>query len=295
MKQSKTIFFLSLLIVLLTAVYAGIGLFSQDGKGPFNFTTLHGETVEIYGRGIYRNDTAFKAPIFRGTDAVTFFLAVPALLVACYFERRSHGTLRSRLFLTSLLAYFLYNSASLALGTAFNSLLLIYIAVASLSLYAFILAFRSINLTALAAQTSTKLPHRWIAVFLFLAGLSLVIWIMDIAIALIQKTVPANLGHYHTESTYILDLGVILPSAYLAGVLTWTRKPLGTLLAVILIMLNLSVGLAVVGQTVMMILDGIVLKPSEIAAYVAPFVTLGLLAIGLVIAIFHHIANPEKP
>ena len=293
MNQPKTLFWLSLLIALLAAVYAGVGLFSQGGDGPFYFTTVRGETVEMYGWGVYRFDTAFRAPIFRGTDAVTLFLCVPALIAAALFARR--GTLRGRLFLASVLAYFLYNPASLAFGAAYNSLLLVYIASVPASLFAFVLAFRSIDLPTLAAHSSAKLPHRWIAVFLFVAGLSLMIWIVDIVGALVEGTVPATLGPYHTEATYTLDLGIILPTAFLAGILVWRRNPLGTLLACITITLELTVGLVVAGQTVMQVLDGILLSSGEYAVYVMPFVLMSLIASGLLTSIFRNLSEPTTP
>jgi len=280
MKISKAIIFFSFAIALLAAIYASVGLFWQDDGAPFTFVTVHGETVEMYGQGIYRNDAAFRAPIFRGTDAITLFVCVPVLFFSIVLYGR--GSLRGKILLTSMLAYFLYNSASLALGAAYNDLLLVYIASFSMSLFAFILAFASIDLQILAERTSSNLAHRSVAIFLFIAGASLLVWVMDIVVALANGGVPANLGPYTTEATYTLDLGIILPTAYLAGVLVWRRTPLGTLLAAIVITLNVSIGLVVASQSIMQFLDGIILKPAEYAAYVAPFVTLSLIAIGLV-------------
>jgi hypothetical protein len=279
-KISKAIIFFSIAVALLAAIYASVGLFWQDDGAPFTFTTLHGETVEIYGQGIYRNDAAFRAPIFRGTDAITLFVCVPALLIAAFLYGR--GSLRGGILLTSMLAYFIYNAASLALGAAYNELLLVYIASFSISLFAFIMAFTSIDLQVLAKHTTPTLAHRAIAVFLFIAGMSLLVWIMDIVVALTQNSVPAQLGPYTTEATYTLDLGIILPTAYLAGVLVWRRSPLGTLLAAIVITLNVSIGLVVASQSIMQALDGIFLTAGGYAAYVAPFVTLSLIAIGLI-------------
>jgi hypothetical protein len=287
MKILKTLIFFSVVIALLASVYAGAGLFWQDGGTPFTFTTLQGKTVEMYGQGIYRNDAAFRAPIFRGTDAITLFVCVPILLFAVVLYGR--GSLRGGILLTSMLFYFLYNSASLSFGAAYNNLLLIYISCFSMSLFAFILAFTSIDLQALAEHTSQNLARRSIAVFLFIAGMSLLVWIMDIVVALIHGGVPANLGPYTTEATYTLDLGIILPTAYLAGVLVWRRSPLGTLLAAVIITLNISIGLVVASQSIMQALDGIILKPAEYAAYVAPFVTLSLIAIGMVSNIHRNI------
>lgn len=286
MKISKTLIFLSLVIAALAALYASVGLFSQGGS-PFTFTTLHGQTVEMYGQGIYRNDAAFRAPIFRGTDAITLFICVPMLLIATAWYGR--GSLRGHLLLTSMLAFFLYNSASMTFGAAYNDLLLVYILSFSMSLFAFILAFTSVDLKRLAGHTSPNLPGRGIAIFLFLAGLSLMVWLMDIIVALTQNGVPANLGPYTTEATYGIDLGIILPTAFIAGVLTWRRSALGTLLASTVITLNVTVGLVVASQSIMQALDGIILKPAEYAAYVAPFVTLSLIAIALVINIHRNI------
>jgi hypothetical protein len=51
MKTQKAVVWLSSLIVVLALVAAGIGLFWQDGGHTFLFTTLHGQTVQIYGQG----------------------------------------------------------------------------------------------------------------------------------------------------------------------------------------------------------------------------------------------------
>jgi hypothetical protein len=289
MKKSNTLTLLSVMVAIFAVAYAGIGLFSSGGSGPFEFTSVHGQTVEIYGRGIYRSDTSFRAPIFRGTDAVTLFVCVPALLLAILWYRR--GSLRGGLFLTSILAYFLYNSASLAFGAAYNDILLVYIVSFSLSLFALIIAFLCIDLGTLEAHTSPRLPRVWVAVFLFLAGGSVLVWLMDIVSALTTGSVPSTLGPYSTEATYIIDLGVILPAAFLAGVLVLRRSPWGTLLASVLITVNITIGLVVTSQSIMQAMDGILLTPSQYAAYVAPFVILSLIAIGLIIAIQRNISE----
>lgn len=286
MKTQRLLVLLVLLTALLAGIYSAVGLFSSGGPGEQTVVNNYGETVTLYGRGIYRHDSVLKAPIFRGTDAVTLFNAVPALLIALWAARR--GGLGACIFLTGMLAYFIYNAASLALGAAFNPLLLVYIAAASASLYAFILAFRSIDLEELARR-SAGFPRVWAAVFLVLGALSLVIWIVDILGALIQATVPTNLDHYHTESTYVLDLAVLLPALCFSAWLVWRRKAAGYLLAFLLIGLNLFVGLVVVGQTGLMIVEGLVLSVKEMALYVAPFVLLGALAAALLVSMYRSI------
>src|SRR5688572_16685346 len=150
MKRSNGLIWLVSLVALVAAIAAGAGLFWQDGGSPFSFTTLHGESVRINGSGLYRYDTAFKAPILKGTDAVTLLLCIPLLVVSTMRYRRE--SLRGALLLTGVLAYFLYNAASLAFGVAYNDLALLYMAYFSASLFAFITAFGSIDLSTLASR-----------------------------------------------------------------------------------------------------------------------------------------------
>jgi hypothetical protein len=115
---------------------------------------------------------------------------------------------------------------------------------------------------------------------------------MEIVGALAQGTVPTHLGPYHTEATYPIDLGIIPPAAYLAGILAWQRKPLGTLLGSVMITLNATVGLVVASQSIMQFLEGVVVTPGEYVAFVAPFVTLSLIAIGLLVRILRGVSEP---
>ena len=87
-------------------------------------------------------------------------------------------------------------------------------------------------------------------------------------------------------------MSIILPSAFLAGVLVLRRSPWGTLLASILITVNVTIGLVVASQSITQAMDGIFLTPAQYAAYVAPFVILSLIAIGLIMSIHRSISDP---
>lgn len=49
MKQKKTISTLIIAIILLSGIAAAVGIFSSGGPGNFNYETIRGETVTIYG------------------------------------------------------------------------------------------------------------------------------------------------------------------------------------------------------------------------------------------------------
>ena len=111
-------------------------------------------------------------------------IGVPLLLVSTRHYRR--GSLRGHLLLAGMLAFFLYDYASMAVGAAYNELLLVYIALVSTSLFGFVLAFATVDLDRLRAAVAPTLPVRGIAAFLLLtfAGL-VVIWLSPIAVGLV--------------------------------------------------------------------------------------------------------------
>ena len=288
-QPSRTVIWLAWLIAVLALLAAGVGLFWQDGGRPFAFTTLHGQTIQMSGQGLYRYDTFFKAPINRGTDAATLLVGLPLLVLATLSYR--HGSLRSRVLLTGVLAYFLYNSASLAFGVAYNALFLVYIAYFSASLFAFVLAFTSIDLGSLAAHISPRLPHRGIAAFVFVAGLTVFVWLIDIVNGLANGQAPPGLASYTTEVTSVLDLAIIAPAAFLTSALLLRRAPLGYLLACVLLILLAIIGMVVVAQTVAQTLAGITLSIGEYVGKVGTFVVMSLIAIWLTALLFRGISN----
>jgi len=220
------------------------------------------------------------------------FACVPLLVVAILLYRR--GSLRGGFLLTGVLVCFLYNAASLALGAAYNDLFLLYVVYFSASLYAFVLAFTSIDLEALPAHVAPRLPRRGIAVFMFIAGLSPCVWLIESVAALVQGQAPQNLASYTTSVTTVLDVGIITPAAFLAGLLLFRRRPLGYLLATTLLILLTLIGLVVVGQTVMQTLNGIALSTGEVVAYVAPFVLLSLIAVWLTVILLRNLSHAPK-
>jgi hypothetical protein len=290
MKISKTLIVLGILIAIIAMFASGFGLFWSAGPGKFTFTSIHGQQVEIYGQGLYRFDSFFKAPILRGADAILLFVGVPLLIFALILYQR--GSLRGGFLLTGLLACFLYNGASIGFGVFYNNLYLVYLAYFSTSVYALILAFTSFDYSNLRDRITSDFPHRTIAIFLFIAGLSPMVWLMEPVFALMEGAYPQNLAHYTTDVTTMLDVGIILPACFIAGVFLLQRKPIGYVMASTLLILLALIGLIVASQSMMQIIDGVVLSTGEIIAFVVPFVSLSLVAIWMNIRMLKNIVEP---
>jgi hypothetical protein len=290
MKPSNAVVWLSALVAVLALVAAGAGLFWQDGGSPFAVTTLRGETVQMYGQGLYRYESLRNGAGFKGVDVFTIVVGIPLLLLFTRLYRR--GSLHGGVLLTGTLAYFLYNATHLTFSYAYNTLFLVYLAQFSASLFATVLAFASIDAQTLPAHFSEKLPRRGIAAFLFAVGLSLIIvWIgLSILPALLQGRAP-ELSGSTTLVTHVVDVGIIAPLAFLAGVLLLRRAALGYLLAATLLVLSSVLGAGVMALSAAQTLAG-VLTTAETIVFVAPFAILTAAGIWLTVLLFRNFSEP---
>lgn len=256
-----------------------IGVFWQDGGSPYSFTTLRGQTAQIYGQWIYRYDTVFAGAGFRGTDAVTLLVGLPLLILS--FLRYRCGSLRGGIVLTGALSFFLYNGASMTFAAAFNPLFLAYTLLFSTSLFAFILAITAVDLQTLPERFSARLPRGGIGIFLIIGGLApLFLWLSEIIGPLLTGQAPANLGPYTTMFTHAFDIGLISPAAILAGVCLLRRSPLGYLLAAPILILCTLIGLVMIAQTIFQTNAGIHFPTGVLIGMIVSWILLGLFAIG---------------
>lgn len=293
MKSQKAVTILSSLIAVLALIATGAGVLWQGGN-HYDFTTLRGETVQMQGGGLYRFESVSGAAQLIGSDLATLFLAVPLLVASIALYGR--GTLRGKLLLSGTLAYFLYTYTSLAMLAAYNELVLVYVALFSMSLFAFVMTIMEIDVAGLPARFSDRFPRRTIAGFaLFLGAVLALMWLGRIVPALISATPPFGLESYTTLVIQVLDLGIIVPLATVAGLLLLRRSPFGYLLAAIVLVKGFSMGAAVSAMAFAQVLAGIQVSAAE--ATVFPLFTLVdvMLAVLMLRSLKDVPADPAQP
>lgn len=294
MKGQPALNWLVPLIAILAIIISGVGLFSQGGDGPFPFTTVYGDTVEIYGQGIYSHDSSFVAALFRGTDAITLFVGIPLLLVSYLFYLR--GSWRGSIFMIGMLLYFLYIGVTYTFSVIFNALFLVYTALFSASLFATIITLTTFDSQLLANKVTSALPRRGMAVFMFVAGLgTLLLWLSELIGPLRTGQAPANLGPYTTMFTHGFDSAVITPATVITGIFLLRRKPLGYLLVAPLLILCTLIGVVVIAQTVSQTLAGFVFPIGVYIGMIGSWVVMGAFAVGLTISFFRNISDTVTP
>ncbi len=273
MKNQFAMRWLIPLIGLMALFAAAMGLFDQTPGEPYAHTNHRGEEVMINGHGFYYFDTISFAAQQEGNDLITLTVGLPLLAISTFLAFR--GSLRGRLALTGTLGFFLYTYMSMSMLSSYNVLFLVYVALFSLSLFAFILSMMSFDLTDLPQHFSSRLPHGWIAGLMFLVGgFLLLAWLGRIVPPLLQNQTP-DLENTTTLVIQAMDLGMIVPLATLSGILLLRRSPWGYLLASVTLMKGVTLGLAVSAMAINMAQKGI----AESMGIMIPFFVITLLNI----------------
>ena len=230
MLYKKPITILAWIIAILGAAAAATGIFSTGGPGESVITTVRGDTVRIYGEGLYQHMSSDVAIQGIAQDYITLFVAAPLLLLSLYFARK--GSFKGRLVLSGVLFYFLLTYLFYLTMAMFNAFFLGYVVLLSSSFFAVTLSLLSFNLNKLVTYFNPKIPVKLLGGFLiFNAILIGLLWLSVVLPSLLSGTNPVDLDHYTTLIVQGLDLALFLPISFLSGFFFIKRKAIGYLCA----------------------------------------------------------------
>lgn len=272
MKNEKIIIKLSAILVLLVWFNAGIGLLYSGNGSPRYVESIHGETVQLFGSGIYANNSAFSAAIRIGTDLIMLLVSAVFLITAL---KRSAG-IKMKILHSGLLVSILYYSVTAAFETVFNPLFLSYTAMFAVALFVFIFSLVDLNNTVKSGNKEYK--HTKTAVFTMLSGMTALVWLMDIIPSTLTGIPPDFMSIYTTSPTKIIDMGLIFPTCVMGGVMLLQKKAAGYILPPMMLIFLSIISVIVVGQTVVQMLHGIFVPIQQLVGYVGLFVVFGLFA-----------------
>lgn len=268
MKNKRTIIILVLCIIALSLFASGYGLFSKGGPGAYEFKSLHGQTVTIYGKGLYMNDSVSAAVQELGQDMVTLCLGIPLLILSLYLFNK--GLLRGRLLLTGTIGYFLYTYTSYSFLSMYNPLFLVYAALMSMSLYAFILSMMSFDIANISSYFNEKMNVKLLGgVLIFFASAIGLMWLKLITLPLIHGAAPSELEQYTTLVIQAMDLGFVVPATLLSGVLLIRKRPFGYLLSSVMIIKGITMLTATTAMVIMQVLAGVSVPPAVAIIFTA--------------------------
>lgn len=260
MKYKKAVSLLVYGITLLAVIATTVGIFSKSGPGEYKHISIRGETVTIFGKGIYQDMSADVAIQGIAQDVVTLCIAIPLLLSALFFARK--GSIKGRIILSGCILYFFLTYLFYLAMAMFNPMFLVYVLLLSASFFSLILTLFSLHFENLSKFFETSLPIKFLGGFLIFNAVAMGgMWLQVVVPPLINEGIPIDLDHYTTLIVQGLDLALFLPISFISGVFMIKRLPLGYLLGpVYFVFLSLLMA-ALTGKIIGMALAGVNVIP----------------------------------
>lgn len=229
MKYRKQTSSLVLLIAFASIIASSTGIFLNEGPGKFEIESVRGEKVIVYGKGLYQHMSDDVAIQGIAQDYITLFLAVPLLLISLFLSRKN--SFRGLFLLAGTLGYFLVTYLFYLTMGMYNQMFLVYAFLLGTTFFAFILAVLEFDLNELKNRFSSENLIRNAGVFLIInASLVGLLWLSVVLPPLLDGTIyPKEIQHYTTLIVQGFDLGLLLPIAFVVGILAIRKNRFGFL------------------------------------------------------------------
>ncbi|HSK12221.1 MAG TPA: hypothetical protein VK907_03345, partial [Phnomibacter sp.] len=168
MIRPKVIYLLIALMVPAILIATLSGMLTQQGGEPFSYTTIRGESVLIYGKGIYRHMGADVAIQGIAQDYITLLIALPLLLTGLY--RAHKGKLDGLLLLPGTLLYISLTYLFYTAMAMYNEMFLVYVLLLGLSLFSLIISLIHVPYARLHGMLAHDGTIRWASWFLLITA-----------------------------------------------------------------------------------------------------------------------------
>jgi hypothetical protein len=280
-------------LAALTGVFAAlaatsslIGLLTTGGSGRQVVQTARGATVTLYGEGLYAADTWLIGAGNRGQDLAMLIFELPVLLLVLRWYRL--GSRVAPAVLAGVLAFFTYYYVSQVFGVAQNRLFPVYVAAASLAGFALVLVASRLNTHEVAPASPAHPERRVLATYLIAVAAALTLaWLPGMIMTAVTGHIAEAVGPYTSAATEALDLGWVVPVAVIAAIQLLRQRPLGSVLALIMLVINVCIGVVLIAQGIAQLVSGVPLTVGEIITKMLTFAALTLVAGGLLTRMAH--------
>ena len=222
-------------IAVFSVIATSIAIFSSNGTDQYEYESIRGKSIPIYGAGLYKHMSADVAIQGIAQDYVTLFIGVPLLLVFLFWART--GSHKARFLLAGVLNYFLI-TYMFYLGMAmYNALFIVYVLLLAFSIFSLAITLFSFDFQKLQFLFSEKAPVKFVGVFLMItSSMIALLWLKVVIPPLLDGSIiPDQVQHYTTLIVQGFDLGIFLPIAFVSGYLLYKKSPYGYLFGTVTI------------------------------------------------------------
>ncbi|WP_315118267.1 hypothetical protein [uncultured Clostridium sp.] len=264
--------------LLLLFVITITGACSFSTSQTYEVVNQYGDTVKLWGSGVYAHDSYFRAPIFIGSDITMLIIVIP-FMIASLIREIKHRTLKTQLSLISYMGVVFYYATSIAFGVTYNQLHLLYISLFGLSLFILIALIKDVNFSELKKQQAWNKPTKGVEIFLICSGIALMVaWLPDVVISLINNHSLSRIEVYTTEITNVLDIGILSPLMFICLYLLRKGNGLGDVIFATMIRLCEIIAVMVMIQSAFQLMTNVHVTAPELIGKAASFILLAAFA-----------------
>ncbi len=225
--------------------------------------------------GLFRDghyvESGFELARLQAQDATILCLGVPVLGVG--FWLTSRGSLRGRLVWLGSLAFMAYMWTHYAFVVAYNDFFLGYVALFALAVFTLVSGVTTTNAVQVYDALHGEIPTRLYVAFLGVAAAGLAsMWLSDVVPALLAGELPSGIAQFGPEAahTYVVDLGVLVPSLAIAALWLHGRRPWGYVCAGVLLVFAALVAPTLAAITVVDVREGVGISAPILLGTIAP-------------------------
>ena len=192
-------------------------------------------------------------------DLAILVVGVPVLAIGLWYAAR--GSPRGRIVWLGGLAYMTYIWVSIAIQIPFNELFLVYIALFGLSLFTLVGGTVTTDADIIRRTLDDHINPSVYSGGLSLIGFGLTaLWLSDVVPPLLGGTTPLLVEEMGPQAmaTHVIDLGVVVPSIFLAAVWLFRERIWGYVFAGVMLVLGATLAAPIALMTIWFIIDGTV-------------------------------------
>ena len=214
--------------------------------------SAHSALLGLFRPGHY-NDAPGLVESYQMQDLAILVVGILVLAAGLWCAMRESP--RGRVVWLGGLAYATYLWGSVAIQITFNELFLVYVALFGLSLFTLIGGFVTTDAEAIRNSVEDRIRPSRYSGFLVLIGVGLAaLWLSDIVPALLSGTTPRIVEEAGPQAmaSHVLDLGVVVPSIFLAAAWLYQRRTWGFVFAGVVLVLGATLGASIASMTLVL-------------------------------------------
>lgn len=206
----------------------------------------------LFRPGHYR-DAPGLVESYQLQDLTILLVGVPVLAIGLWYALQHSPS--GRIVWLGGLSYMTYMWASIGIQVAFNELYLVYVGLFSLSLFTLVGGLVTTDADEIRDAIDGRIRERLYSGFLGLIGIGLAaLWLSDIVPALLTGTTPLIVEETGQQAlaSHFIDLGVVVPSIFLAAAWLTQRRPWGYVFAGVVLVLGATLGVSISSMTLLL-------------------------------------------